>query len=55
MSGIAVMMMVMFMIVIWGGLIVSALQLRRNPDEKSGELGMSMWASDDVLAEQEVH
>ncbi|AKK08342.1 methionine/alanine import NSS transporter subunit MetS [Corynebacterium testudinoris] len=53
MSGIAIMMMVMFMVVIWGGLVVSALHLRRNPDEKSGELGMSTWASDDTLAEQE--
>lgn len=53
MSGIAIMMMVLFMVVIWGGLIVSILALRRNPDEMSGELGTSEYATDDVLISHE--
>ncbi|RNE48504.1 methionine/alanine import NSS transporter subunit MetS [Corynebacterium alimapuense] len=53
MSGIAIMMMVLFMVVIWGGLLISALHLRKNPDERSGELGTSVYASDDLLTEQE--
>ncbi|AZA13185.1 methionine/alanine import NSS transporter subunit MetS [Corynebacterium choanae] len=50
MSGIAIMMMVLFMVVIWGGLLVSVLALRRHPDEKSGVLGESQYATDEVLS-----
>ena len=32
MSGIAVMMMVLFMVVIWGGMIASGLNLRAHPE-----------------------
>ncbi|MDO5076430.1 methionine/alanine import NSS transporter subunit MetS [Corynebacterium sp.] len=53
MSGIAIMMMILFMVVIWGGLIVSILALRRNPDEMSGVLGNSEFATDDVLISHE--
>ena len=41
MSGTAVMMMVLFMVVIWGGLAASIIALRGNPDDKSGLLGES--------------
>ncbi|MDO4685826.1 MAG: methionine/alanine import NSS transporter subunit MetS [Corynebacterium sp.] len=53
MSGIAIMMMVLFMVVVWGGLLVSILALRRNPDEMSGVLGDSKYATDDVLISHE--
>ncbi|MBN9644811.1 methionine/alanine import NSS transporter subunit MetS [Corynebacterium mendelii] len=49
MSGIAIMMMVLFIVIIWGGLLVSILALRRHPDEISGVLGQSEDATDDVL------
>ncbi len=54
MSGTAVMMMVLFMVVIWGGLAASVIALRRNPDEKSGLLGESEYATDEVLISHEV-
>lgn len=49
MSGIAVMMMVLFMVVIWGGLAASIIALRKHPDENSGLLGDSEYATDEVL------
>ena len=51
MSGTAVMMMVLFMVVIWGGLAASIIALRRNPD---GLLGESEYATDEVLISHEV-
>lgn len=53
MSGIAIMMMVLFITVIWGGLIASCLSLRRHPDESSGIFGDSEYATDEVLIKQE--
>ncbi|WJZ02209.1 methionine/alanine import NSS transporter subunit MetS [Corynebacterium freiburgense] len=55
MTGVAIMMMVLFMVIIWGGLLVSILALRRNPDEMSGVLGNSEYATDDVLISHEEH
>ncbi len=55
MSGIAIMMMVLFMVVIWGGFIASALHLRSHPDDTSGVLGTADHARDERLAEQEIH
>lgn len=55
MSGIAIMMMVLFMVVIWGGLVASALHLRNHPDDTSGALGVSDEARDEYLAAQELH
>ena len=49
MSGIAIMMMILFMVVIWGGLAASILALRKHPDDSSGVLGDSHLATDDVL------
>jgi len=54
MSGIAIMMMVLFMVVIWGGFIASALHLRANPDDTSA-LGVADHARDEHLAAQELH
>ncbi|MDO4910457.1 MAG: methionine/alanine import NSS transporter subunit MetS [Corynebacterium sp.] len=53
MTGPAIMMMVLFMVVIWGGLAASCFALRRNPDESSGIFGESEFATDDILIEQE--
>ncbi|PRQ12258.1 putative methionine/alanine importer small subunit [Corynebacterium sp. 13CS0277] len=55
MSGIAIMMMVLFMVIIWGGLAASIVALRRHPDESSGVLGASQYATDDVLIAHEEH
>lgn len=49
----AIIMMVLFMIIIWGGLIISTLALRREPDESVGLFGTSPYATDEVLVEQE--
>ena len=53
MSGIAIMMMILFIVVIWGGLLVSVLALRRHPDDVAGVLGDSSKATDDVLIRHE--
>ena len=55
MSGIAIMMMVLFMVVIWGGFIASALHLRSHPDDVSGALGTADHARDEHLTAQEIH
>lgn len=55
MSGIAVMMMVLFMVVIWGGLAASIATLHRHPDEQSGLLGSNDYATDDALIAHEGH
>ena len=39
MTGIAITMMIMFMIVIWGGLAATLVHLQRHPDEQSGHFG----------------
>lgn len=38
MSGIAIVMMIIAMLTVWGGLVLSVLHLRKNPDETSGDL-----------------
>ncbi|AZA09584.1 methionine/alanine import NSS transporter subunit MetS [Corynebacterium pseudopelargi] len=54
MSSAAIIMMVLFMVVIWGGLAVSLLTLNRHPDETSGILGEHEFATDEVLIAQEI-
>ena len=51
----AIIMMVLFMLIIWGGLVLSGLALRRDPDEHTGLLGASPYATDAVLIDQEFH
>ncbi|ALC05438.1 putative membrane protein [Corynebacterium deserti GIMN1.010] len=53
MSTTAIIMMVLFMVIIWGGLILSTIALRSKPDEKVGLFGASPYATDSVLIEQE--
>ncbi|ANE03638.1 methionine/alanine import NSS transporter subunit MetS [Corynebacterium crudilactis] len=53
MSTTAIIMMVLFIVIIWGGLVYSTLALRRSPDEKVGLFGASPYATDTVLIEQE--
>lgn len=55
MSTTAIIMMVLFMFIIWGGLVWAALALRREPDERTGLLGTSPYATDSVLIDQEFH
>ena len=52
MSGTAVMMMVLFMLVIWGGLATSTYSLMKHPDETSGKLGDTPEATDEKLYDQ---
>ena len=49
MSGIAIVMMALFIIVIWGGLAVSLVNLSKHPDEVSGELGDHPELTSDCL------
>ncbi|BAU95406.1 hypothetical protein N24_1144 [Corynebacterium suranareeae] len=49
----AIIMMVLFMLIIWGGLVYATIALRREPDEKVGDFGTSPYATDTVLIEQE--
>ncbi len=51
----AIIMMIMFIVVIWGGLLLSALALRKEPDERTGIFGTSPYATDTVLIDQELH
>ncbi|ALA67803.1 methionine/alanine import NSS transporter subunit MetS [Corynebacterium lactis] len=53
MSGIAIVMMVLFMLVIWGGLAAALVNLAKNPDEVSGELGDHPELTNEVLVAQE--
>ncbi|MEJ6020030.1 methionine/alanine import NSS transporter subunit MetS [Corynebacterium sp. H113] len=53
MDGIAIVMMAMFIIVIWGGLAIATVSLMKNPDEAAGALGTGDDVSNEVLAAQE--
>ena len=52
MTSIAITMMVMFMIVIWGGLAATLVHLQRHPDEQSGHFGTHPLTTDEVLTAQ---
>ncbi|HCT14937.1 methionine/alanine import NSS transporter subunit MetS [Corynebacterium nuruki] len=39
MTGGAVVMLILFIVVIWGGLVLAALSLRGKVDEEEGDLG----------------
>lgn len=49
MSTIAIVMMVVFIIVIWGGLALALTHLIRNGDATSGDLGADADYSNDQL------
>lgn len=49
MSGIAVVMLTLFIVVIWGGLATAVVHLLRHPDETAGELGDSPDLTSDEL------
>ncbi|WP_448852193.1 methionine/alanine import NSS transporter subunit MetS [Corynebacterium sp. 335C] len=53
MSGIAIVMMALFIVVIWGGLVLSVIHLFRHPDESSGRMGLDPELTDEVLADLE--
>lgn len=53
MSTAAILMMLLFIIVIWGGLALALITLIKHPDETSGILGEHDFATDDVLIAQE--
>ncbi|MFP7366389.1 methionine/alanine import NSS transporter subunit MetS [Corynebacterium callunae] len=55
MSTTAIIMMVLFILIIWGGLVLSTIALRRSPDESVGDFGTSTYATDEVLIDQEFH
>lgn len=39
MSSIAMGMLILALVLVWGGMVLSIFHLMRNPDETSGELG----------------
>ncbi len=53
MSGIAIVMMSLFMVVIWGGFATAVIHLIKNPDESAGTLGTDPAVSNEELAAQE--
>lgn len=54
MSSVAILMMFLFIIVIWGGFIATLIHLQRHPDEMSGHFGQAKFATDEVLIAQEI-
>ncbi|MFC3850014.1 methionine/alanine import NSS transporter subunit MetS [Corynebacterium hansenii] len=50
MSGIAIIMMVLFIVIIWGGFVTALVNLSNNPDESAGELGQYAATSNEELA-----
>lgn len=53
MTGIAIVMMTLFFLVIWGGLALAIVHMLRHPDETSGHLGDDPNLSSEVLQEME--
>ena len=53
MSASAVIMLLLFIVVIWGGFFLSLATLFKHPDETSGILGDHAFATDEVLSAQE--
>ncbi|MEY8564973.1 methionine/alanine import NSS transporter subunit MetS [Corynebacterium sp.] len=49
MSTTAIIMMALFMVFLWGGLIVAVINLRNHSDEESGELGTAPGTDDETL------
>ncbi|MBZ8178333.1 methionine/alanine import NSS transporter subunit MetS [Corynebacterium poyangense] len=55
MTGAAIVMMTLFMLVIWGGLALSIIHLQKHPDETSGHLGDHPDLSNEALQKMERH
>lgn len=53
MTGTAIIMMILFIVVIWGGFAASLVHLQRHPDEQSGDFGTHPLTTDEVLIAQE--
>ncbi|WKD60840.1 hypothetical protein CCICO_04015 [Corynebacterium ciconiae DSM 44920] len=53
MTGTAIIMMALFILIIWGGLVYFSVQLMKHPDETSGFLGTDPKADDDILLKLE--
>ncbi|MGP5660418.1 methionine/alanine import NSS transporter subunit MetS [Corynebacterium falsenii] len=52
MTAPAILLMVLFILVIWGGLVASVIFLSNNDDETSGELGNAPGTDDETLMHQ---
>ena len=55
MTPIAITMMILFIVVIWGGMVASMIPLANNPDERSGELAKESGTSNGDLIKLERH
>lgn len=55
MTPIAITMMILFIVVIWGGMIASMVHLARHPDERSGELAKEPGTTNGDLIKLERH
>lgn len=53
MSGLAIVMMALFIVIIWGGFIASMINLSKNPDATSGSLGEVSGTTNEEMAAQE--
>lgn len=50
MSGIAIIMMALFIVIIWGGFVAALVNLSNNPDDNAGELGHHPNTTNEDLA-----
>ena len=46
----AILLFILFVVVIWGGLVVSSIWLARTDDDTSGELGSAPGTDDEALS-----
>ncbi|MCQ9341526.1 methionine/alanine import NSS transporter subunit MetS [Corynebacterium phoceense] len=46
----AIILMILFIVVIWGGLLLSIVWLNRTKDEETGELGTAPGTDDETLS-----
>lgn len=46
----AILLFILFVVVIWGGLVVSSIWLARTDDDTTGELGSAPGTDDEALS-----
>lgn len=51
----AILLFILFVVVIWGGLVVSSIWLARSNDEFTGELGNAPGTDDESLSHRVHH
>ena len=46
----AILLFILFVVVIWGGLVISSIWLARSDDDTTGELGNALGTDDESLS-----